>query len=441
MRVCMLVKNSFEFDARVTKEARSLLGAGHTVTVVAIHVPGVTARRETVEGIEVLRVPRIYGRVRSLLPDFLADSTTTPGTAAPGDAAPGDAAPGDASPGDARPGVSTAGSGRRAWTPLARRLLRRALPVAARPLIALNDVVVGRRMASAAVSVMPEVVHAHDLNTLGVGRRVARRAGARLVYDAHELHTARNDSTPVSRFVARALERRGVRAADAVVTATDTWADAMARSYGIPRPTVVRNLPPRIRVEQPLDLRARLGIPAGATILLYQGSIQTNRGIEQTIAALPGLPGCVLVVCGYGAHRPALRERVAAAGLDRQVRFDGPVPNRDLIAYSAGADIGLCLIVGSSESYRTSLPNKLFEYFMAGLPVVASDFPEMGAVVRRCGAGEVCDPTDPGGVAAAIDRLREPSRYATARDRAAAAATQFHWGSEEALLVSVYQRL
>jgi glycosyltransferase involved in cell wall biosynthesis len=296
-------------------------------------------------------------------------------------------------------------------------------------------------MAVAASACRPQIVHAHDLNTLGVGRRVAQAAAARLVYDAHELHTARNDATPLSRLVARARERRGVRVADAVITATGTWADMMARSYGIPRPAVVRNMPPRTPVEASVDLRARLGIASEATILLYQGSIQTNRGIEQTIAALPGLPDCLLVICGYGAHRPALEERVAAAGLGHRVRFDGPVPNGELIAYSAGADIGLCLIIGSSESYRTSLPNKLFEYLMAGIPVVASDFPEMGAVVRRTGAGETCDPTDPGAIAAAVDRLRDPDRYADARDKAIAAARELHWDSEEQVLLALYEGL
>ena len=455
MRVCMLVKNSFEFDARVTKEARSLTVAGHEVTVVALHVPGVTERREVRgDGFTVIRVDRIYGRLRDVLPDFLAASTTTPAATLPKTTSPADVTEPpshvESGPRPIRPAPTSAPRARLSspltsrdhnFSHLARRLLRDGLRLAAWPVLLLNDLVVSRRMAAVASASAPHVVHAHDLNTLHVGRRVAQAANAHLIYDAHELHTARNDATRLSRFIARRQERRGIRAADAVITATRTWADMMARSYGIPRPAVVRNMPPRTAVEAPVDLRNRLEIAPEATILLYQGSIQTNRGIEQTIAALPGLPDCVLVICGYGAHRPALEERVAAAGLSQRVRFDGPVPNAELIAYSAGADIGLCLIIGSSESYRTSLPNKLFEYLMAGIPVIASDFPEMGAVVRETGAGTTCDPTDPGAIAAAVDRLRDPERYTEARQSAIRAARDLHWDSEEQVLLSVYARL
>jgi glycosyltransferase involved in cell wall biosynthesis len=430
----MLVKNSFEYDARVTKEARTLIGDGHDVTVVALHVPGVTAKSERrPDDIRVERVDRIYGRLATRLPGFLGSSTTTPGasTASRG------------SVGQPSSGHQGAGSNRAA-TRLRRRLrpaVRRLVRFAAWPLHRVNDRVVGRRMLAVAVAERPAVVHAHDLNTLAIGVRAAARTGAGLVYDAHELHTARNDATPVSRALARLSEGRGVRRADATITATPTWAEDMARAYGIAVPTVVRNVPPRAAAIAPVDLRTRLDLPADATVLLYQGSIQTNRGIEQTIDALPHLGGCALVVCGYGAHRPVLEEQVAARGLTERVRFDGPIPNEELIAYSAGADIGLCLIIGSSRSYRTSLPNKLFEYLMAGVPVVASDFPEMGAVVRRTGAGEVCDPADPAAIAAAVERLRDPDRHAEAAACARTAAEELNWEAEQQQLLAVYRGL
>lgn len=428
MRVCMLVKNSFEFDARVTREARSLIAAGHDVAVIALHVPGVTEPFELRDdGIYVIRVPRIYGRLRSVLPSFLRASTTTPGGATAG-SAPVAPAPGS-------------GARQRSVPRPLRRLLRRLLRTVAWPLQRVNDIVVGRRMRRTGLSTGPDVVHAHDLNTLAIGVHVAARANAALVYDAHELHTARNDATPWGRRLARIREQWGVHRADAVITATDTWADLMASAYATTRPAVVRNVPPPIRVAEPVDLRARLGLKPDHTVVLYQGSIQTNRGIEPMLTALPDLARCVFVVCGYGAHRPVLEERVAATDLHDRVRFDGPVPNDQLIAYTAGADIGLCLIVGSSLSYRTSLPNKLFEYLMAGIPVVASDFPEMGAVVRETDAGEVCDPTDPSAIAAAIERLRRPERYAAARANARRAAADLHWGNEQQRLLEVYAGL
>jgi glycosyltransferase involved in cell wall biosynthesis len=134
-----------------------------------------------------------------------------------------------------------------------------------------------------------------------------------------------------------------------------------------------------------------------------------------------------------GAHRPALESLATSRGLAERVRFDGPVPNAALLAYSAGADVGLCLIRNSSRSYYLSLPNKLFEYVMAGVPQVTSDFPEMGAVVRRYGVGEVCDPDDPGSVARAVRRIVD--------DPDAAAAAELPWGAEEPRLLALYDSI
>jgi succinoglycan biosynthesis protein ExoA len=440
-RVAMLVKNSFEYDARVRKEATSLVRAGYAVTVLALQVPGVTARSErTPEGVEVLRVPRLYGRLARLA----GASTTTPGAAAvqtlgrvepeadtPVPAGGGMPAPAGAAPtGRGRPpsrGRAAAG------------LARRALPAAGPVLRAANTLVVDRRLGAAVRRLQPAVVHAHDLNTLAAGRRAARALGARLVYDAHELHRARNGMGPVARRWAAARERRLARAADVVVTATGTWADILARESGIPRPVVLRNVPERVAQVRPRDLRGAAGVPAGAPVLLYVGSVQRGRGIEEVLDALPLLPECHLVVVGYGAHLPALRQRAAAAGLAARVHFPGPVDNREVVDWSAGADVGTCLIARTSFSYYTSLPNKLFDYIQAGLPVLASDFPEMGAVVRATGAGEVCDPADPAAVAAAVRRiLAEPAPY---RERARAAAAQLVWEDEVQPLLAAYRRL
>lgn len=408
-RVVALVKNSFEYDARVRKEAASLVRAGCDVTVVALHVPGRTAAAETLEeGTRVVRVSRVYGRLARLA----GDSTVTPGAAE---------------------AVGTHDSARRA------RAAR--LRVAARPALALlravNDAVVDRRMAEAALAVRPHAVHAHDLNTLATGVRVASATGARLVYDAHELHTHRNDMTPLGRWRAARAERRGLASVDAFVTATDAWADFLAGTYRRPRPVVVRNVPELEPPAVPVDLRAAAGIASDRRVLLYQGSVQTNRGIEQAVTALTHLPDCDLVVLGYGAHRPAVARHAAELGLADRVHLLGPVDNRELVAWTAGADVGLCCIVGSSLSYYWSLPNKLWEYALAGVPVVASHYPEMGAVVRGSGIGEVCDPEDPAAVAAAVRAvLDDRSRYAAATR---ALVERDNWGNEEQRLLAVYR--
>ena len=149
------------------------------------------------------------------------------------------------------------------------------------------------------------------------------------------------------------------------------------------------NVPDFQEVEPSDALRRALDITPEERIVVYQGSIQENRGIEPAIEAVRKLEGVVLVVIGYGYHRPALEAYVEEEGLSDRVKFFGPIPHAELLMFTASGDIGLCNIVNSSVSYYTSLPNKLFEYAMAGIPVVGSDSPEIGRVVTEESIGEV----------------------------------------------------
>ena len=413
---CMLVKNSFQYDARVTREATSLVEAGWHVTVIAVHAPGLPRHETTAAGVEVVRIPRIYGALAGL---------AGPSTSAPGAARGRRGAPDDQEP----------------RTALRHVVGRSARAVAAIPR-ALNSLVLDYRFAEQARTLHPTVVHAHDLNTLAAARRVTRSGGAHLVYDAHELQAHRNQMGPVRRLWARVREQRGIQDVDAMITATDAWADYLAGLYKVDRPHVVRNVPRQAAPEPRRDLRAALGLSDRKRILVYQGSVQVDRGIEQTIAALHFLPECVFVVIGYGAHRAALEGQARRAGLSDRVRFIGPVPNDELLSYTAAADVGMCCIMNSSLSYYWSLPNKVFEYMMAGIPSVTSDFPEMGRLVRREGIGEVCNPSDPRDIGRAVARIiRDPAHAQGLRAGARAAAERYHWGVEERRLHEVYARV
>jgi len=424
-RVVMLVKNSFEYDARVRKEAVAMVRAGFDVTVVALHVPGVTARCETTpDGLRVRRVSRLYGRLAT----FAGDSTTTPGVTRGRDRAP-------------------AGAGlhaRTAYAQVLRTTRRSVLTVAGPGLRAANTRVVDRRMEETAVALRPHVVQAHDLNTLRPALAAARRTGAGLVYDSHELHTARNQAGPRARARQAREELELIGACDLVVTATGTWSQMLAQRYGIAPPLVLRNIPeaqppgpdgrPPVR-----DLKARIGLAPDVPLMAYQGSIQRGRGIEETLRSLEHLPRVHLAVIGYGAHRPHLEDLAARSGLADRVHFTGPIDNQELISWIRGIDVGTCIIQDTSLSYRTSLPNKLFECLHAGLPVVASDLPEMGAVVQRTGAGELCRPDDPQDIARAVDLvLADPERYRAAARRAAAELT---WEGDVAPLVDAVRGL
>jgi glycosyltransferase involved in cell wall biosynthesis len=478
VKVCMFVKNSFEYDARVTKEARSLVEGGHEVTVVAIHVPGVTATTEvTPDGIRVVRVNRLsFGmrKVQQAHARFVVDveerrsrltgdevdedrirrySALLPAsTATPGENAAVAPIRAGAPTG---PAASTPrGRLGRSWAAVSTGVLRAAGQtvrygfraakfVVQAPLRRVRAAALDRRFLRAGLATGAAVWHCHDLNTLAVGVCCKQhRPGTRLVYDSHELATERSRMGQRARRRAGREERRGLRHVDEGIWTTRTRAEYVVRRYGIRFPTLIHNVPEMLEVKQGWDLHQRLSIAADRRILLYQGSIQEFRGIEESIEAVARLERCVLVIVGYGYHRPALEDLVLRRGLEGRVRFFGPIPNDELLYYTASADVGLCVIRGQSLSYRWSMPNKLFEYMMAGIPVVASDFEEMGRVVREEGVGTVCDPDDPESIAAAVRAIIDDPEAET-RFRAATrvAITRYNWDHEEQKLLSLYRRL
>lgn len=467
----MFVKNSFEYDARVTKEAMTLIGEGHAVTVVALFVPGVTEAEETTsDGIHVVRVPRSSFGVPALnrLARRYAGSIEARHVRLTGDAyneatvrelgqfsAPSTAAPGLETPTDpdfVEPPSAEPGSLKMLWgkttTPVLRsfaRVARFGFTIVKRVLGQqsqwLKHRAIDRRMVAIGVASQADVFHSHDLNTLRVGATCKARTGARLVYDSHELQTERNRMTDAGKRKAQKEEGRYLPDVDAMIVASPSWIAWNRKLYGtLPDPTVtVLNVPVPTEVDPSKDLRREFDIDASDRIVIYQGSIQENRGIEPAIDAVEGLDGVVLVIVGYGHHRPVLEEAVRARGLGAKVKFFGPVPNDELISYSASADIGLTNIVNSSVSYHTSLPNKLFEYAMAGIPVIGSDSPEIGRIVQEEKIGEVCDPEDPKALAAAITTiLKDPSRY---QSGLAHAARRYNWAVEQQHLLDLYQSI
>ena len=467
----MFVKNSFEYDARVTKEAKTLIRAGHDVTVVALYAPNVTPMEETTaDGIHVVRVPRssfgipalnriarryagsIESRhVRLTGETYNEDMAqelgrfSAPSTVAPNE--PTDVPHHIPQPPDTPPSPMA-----KAWgavtTPILRSLARIARwgfgivkGLLGQQSQTLKHRAIDRRMVEVGVGTGADVFHSHDLNTLRVGAQCKKRTGALLVYDSHELQTERNRMTDKAREQAMTLEGSLLPSVDAMIVASPSWVTWNKDLYsGLPDPTVtLLNVPEQTEIDMSADLRSELDIEPNQSIVIYQGSIQENRGIEPAIEAVAMLDDVTLVVIGYGYHRPALETLVKDRDLDDRVLFFGPVPNDELISYSASADVGLANIVNSSVSYHTSLPNKLFEYVMAGIPVVGSDSPEIGRVIKEQHIGEVCDADDPVALAQAISAvLDDPAGY----DEALSTTSErYNWDVEQEILIELYAGL
>jgi glycosyltransferase involved in cell wall biosynthesis len=377
--VAMLVRNPFTHDSRVEKEARTLIAAGYRVTVVADAAPGLPSR-ERRDGIDVRRVARRLARV---------------------------------------PGL--------------RFLVHEA------------------RLARALRALGPDVLHAHDSNALVPVAWAARSLGAPFVYDAHDLwlgRPRRERSRPyfvLNQLLYGLVERLLIPRAAATLTVSEPIARHLRRRYRLLHVHLVPNYPEEGAPGQRKELRSLMGggsIGPGA-VVLYLGGLMAGRGLEQLVDAVGMARSAELVLLGDGPLASDLLRRAAASGAAGRVHLLAPVAPEDVTAYAASADIGVSPIVPSSLNYRYSLPNKLFQYMAAGIPVVASDLPQVRDVVEGAACGIVVDTTRPVAIAEAIDRLaydRDESRAMGRRGREAVDA-RFNWSIAAAVLLRVYAGL
>lgn len=206
--------------------------------------------------------------------------------------------------------------------------------------------------------------------------------------------------------------------------------------------TVVRNIPMPIELG-PLPTRAELGLPEDRFILVMQGSgINVQRGGEEAVLAMRELPGALLLLIGGGDAWPVLKRMVQEHGLQDRVRMLPRMPYQQMMQYTRNADLGLSLDKDTNLNYRYSLPNKLFDYFRAGIPALVTDLPEVAGIVRRYRAGEVLPTPEPVLIVAAVRGLQaDPERYAALREKAIFAAASLDGAREKETLAAFFKSL
>jgi glycosyltransferase involved in cell wall biosynthesis len=233
-------------------------------------------------------------------------------------------------------------------------------------------------------------------------------------------------------------ERRHLPRCNAGLTVNESIARLLRARYPGKEVAVLHNFPAWAPPSRTNKLRTLLRIPETEIILLSQGGLQAGRGSGVLVDALKDLENHCLVFLGSGAMREEILRHASERGVMNRVHIVDDVRSDELGSYTASADLGLCVIENHGESYYLSLPNKLFEYIAAGLPVVASAFPEISAVVSAEQIGLTIDPGDPTAIAGAIRRLAPTGElYGSCAERCLAARKRYHWSVEEDRLVSL----
>jgi glycosyltransferase involved in cell wall biosynthesis len=279
---------------------------------------------------------------------------------------------------------------------------------------------------------------ANDWNTLPIAAHLALYQGGRYVYDTHELAYDEHSESAVWRLFQRptiyALEHKYIGGARAVTAVSQSICDRLQTLHGLARaPLVVRNTP---------RYRAIPFRPTGDRIrVLYHGIIVPGRGLEACIRSVAKWnPQFDLTLRGpiSEAYRNTLEAEVARAGVAGRVHFAAPVRMEELVEAASSFDVGLFALPGHSKHNLYALPNKLFEYAMAGLALCVSDMPEMKSTVESARMGLVFRGARPGAIATTINSLTREKIDAFKR-HALQAAEKLCWEGEKERVVALYR--
>jgi glycosyltransferase involved in cell wall biosynthesis len=303
---------------------------------------------------------------------------------------------------------------------------------------------VHQRFRRAARSMQASTYHASDLYTLPAMSAAAGRYDGTLVFDSRELypHVASTQNRPWVRWFWKAIESIYIPRTDAVFTVNESIARRLQDSYGIEPPVVLYNAPAYEEATPSNYLHDRTGVSRERVLILHQGSMQRDRGCEHLIRAMETIHHASLVFLGSGPLKEKLEAMAVRRRLQERVYFVPPVPPDDLLAVTASADIGVTLLQDTCENHRLALPNKLFEYLMAGLPVVASDLPEVGAVVRKYEVGLTVTPDDVVSVAAGLQKLvDQPELRSTMAARTPGVFDEYSWENGKEKFTEIYSKL
>ena len=224
-----------------------------------------------------------------------------------------------------------------------------------------------------------------------------------------------------------------------MITVCDSIAELFHEKYGV-KCHVVRNIPARAALPPKGDKKT-LNLPEDKHLLVLQGSgINIQRGAEELVEAMQYLDDCYLMVIGGGDVLPVLKQMVTDMHIEDRVRFMPRMPYANMMAYTQLAELGFILDKDTNLNYRFCLPNKLFDFIQAGVPIVASRLVEVGKIIEKYQIGLFIPDHDPKSIAATIkEGLGDASRRAVWQQGLAKAAEELCWENEQQVLLDIYK--
>ncbi len=284
-----------------------------------------------------------------------------------------------------------------------------------------------------------DIIHCNDLNTLPIGFIIKKffNKNVKIVYDAHEYETEIHGLNGIKKTLIKKLEKFLIKYADKVICVSDAIANEYVKLYNIEKPGLVLNTPLYKEIEKEDKFREILNISKDKTIFLYQGGLSGGRGIEILLNTFKQIKyeKNVIVFMGYGS----LEEVVVKASKEyKNIYFHKAVSPNVLLSYTCSADFGISTIEDSCLNYRYCLPNKIFEYIMAEIPVIVSNLYEMKRLVKNNDIGVVAKNNNTDGLKKAIEEANKLDKEELNKNIQKVKRI-YNWEEQEKVLLDIYE--
>lgn len=283
-----------------------------------------------------------------------------------------------------------------------------------------------------------DYIHANDIHTLPTAFLIKKlfKKDTKIIYDAHEYETETVNLRGIFKTLSKKIEKFLIKYAYRVITVSPSIAKDYAKLYAV-KPYLVLNTPPFKQSKKHDIFREKFGISKDTDIFLYQGGLSRGRGIELIVEAFKGLNDstkCVIFM-GYGELSSLIKE---SAKISNNIYYHEAVSPEILLDYTSSADYGICLIEGICLSYTYSLPNKMFEYIMAGVGVVGSNLPEIKRVIETNKVGVVVSESSKDALIKACGEIAKLDKNALSQNLKNASKI-YNWENQEQVLAEIYE--
>lgn len=280
-----------------------------------------------------------------------------------------------------------------------------------------------------------DVLLANDLDTLLPNYLISKLQIKKLVYDSHELFSEIPElvNKPFTKKVWRSLERRVLPKLKNTYTVSNSIADYYDKKHQT-KFKVIRNLPLMIRTISKGNFSFD---HKGEKIILYQGALNIGRGLELIINTMPFISNCILVIIGNGDIIKNLKSYVKNINLVKKVRFLESLTPNELQKITPLANIGISIEEDLGLNYRFSLPNKIFDYINAEVPILVSNLPEMRKIIDTHKVGEIVKDRSPQKLALQIKELLKKD-YSEELKKA---KKELIWENQEEELLAIFRNI